>query len=158
MPPDAFNHEEGSRKFLSGPFEPGFGMLVSPTCSMHAQGGEGYAHPVRMLAPVLSVEHLVERGAVKEAALEDLQTYDHLVNYLYLPPIEEYGFPASLALLYGAITIHHDYLEERRIAQLSEEAAVHLKFKLTAFFGGSLFSHEDFEDEGDQVSSSGTKT
>ncbi|HYQ77801.1 MAG TPA: hypothetical protein VEP91_01675 [Solirubrobacterales bacterium] len=150
MPPDAVDHEEGKRKFLSGPFEPGFGMLISPTCSMHAQGTDGgYAHPVRMLAPVLSIEHLLERGAIKEAALKDLQKYDHLANYLYLPPIEDHDFPASLALLYGAITIHHDYLEERRIAQLSAEAAVHLKFKLTAFFGGSLFSHEDFDDDGD---------
>jgi hypothetical protein len=116
---------------------------------MHAQGGEGYAHPVRTLAPVLSVEHLVERAAIKEAALPDLRVHDHLVNYLYLPPIEEHDFPESLALLYGAITIHHDYLEERRIAQLSEAAAVHLKFKLTAFVSGSLFSHGDFEDDGD---------
>jgi hypothetical protein len=149
MPPDAVDHEEGRRKFLSGPFEPGFGMLISPTCSMHAQGAEGYAHPVRMLAPVLSVEHLVQAKAIKEASLEDLRTYDHLVNYFYLPPIDEQDFPESLALLYGVITIHHDYLEERRISQFSEDAAVHLKFKLAAFFGGSLFSHEDFEDDGD---------
>lgn len=149
MPPDAVDHEEGRRKFLSGPFEPGFGMLISPTCSMHAQGAEGYAYPNRMLAPVLSIEHLVEKGAIKEAALGDLRAYDHLANYLYLPPIEEQAFPESLALLYGVITIHHDYLEERGIAQLSEEAAIHLKFKLTAFFGGVRFSHEDFEDDGD---------
>ena len=149
MPPDAVDHEEGKRKFLSGPFEPGFGLLLSPTCSMHAQGAEGYAHPVRMLAPVLSVEHLVEQSAIKETALDDLRKYDHLVNYLYLPPITEQDFPESLALLYGVITIHHDYLEDRRIAAFSEEAAVHLKFKLSALFGGSLFSHEDFEDDGD---------
>lgn len=149
MPPDAVDHEEGRRKFLSGPFEPGFGLLISPTCSMHAQGAKGYAHPVRMLAPVLSIEHLLGTSAIKDAALPDLRTYDHLVNYLYLPPIEDHEFPESLALLYGAITIHHDYLEERRIAQLSEDAAVHLKFKLTAFYGGSLFSHDDFEDDGD---------
>lgn len=149
MPPDAVDHEEGRRKFLSGPFEPGFGMLISPTCSMHAQGGEGYAHAVRMLAPVLSIQHLVDTGAVKEAALDDLRTYDHLANYFYLPPVEEHDFPESLALLYGVITIHHDYLVERQISQLSEEAAIHLKVKLTAFFTGSLFSHEDFEDDGD---------
>jgi len=116
---------------------------------MHAQGAEGYAHPVRILAPVLSVEYLIEGGGIKDAALPDLRAYDHLVNYLYLPPIDEYEFPESLALLYGAITIHHDYLEERRIAQLSADAVVHLKFKLAAFFGGSLFSHEDFDDDGD---------
>ena len=149
MPPDAVDHEEGRRKFLAGPFEPGFGMLLSPTCSMHAQGAEGYAHPIRMLAPVLSVEHLIGEGAIKKAALQDLRTYNHLINYFYLPSIEEQNFPESLALLYGVIAIHHDYLVERRIAQLSAEAAVHLKFKLSAFFGGTLFSHEDFEDDGD---------
>ena len=42
--------------------------------------------------------------------------------------------------------MHHDYLEERRVTQLAEPAAVHLKYKLTALYGGSLFSHADFED------------
>ncbi len=157
LPPDAFSHSAGSRKFLSGPFEPGFGLLLTPTCSMTAQGEAGnYAHPIRTLAPVLPLEHLVIEGAVKEAALDDLRRYDHLVNYLYLPPIEEASMPESLALLYAAITVHHDYLEgdsdtaeeskSRRIAQLSEVAAVHLKYKLTALFAGELFSHADFSD------------
>lgn len=146
MPPDALDHDEGQRKFLAGPFEPGFGMLLSPTCSMKAQGAEGYAHPVRVLAPVLSLEELLTQGAVKEASLSDLRGHDHLVNYLYLPPITEHDFPESLALLYAAITVHHDYLGERRVAQLSTAAAVHLKYKLAALFGGTLFSHDDFED------------
>lgn len=64
--------------------------------------------------------------------MNDLRRYDHLINYLYLPPIVASEFPESLALIYSAITVHHDYLEERRIAQLSEIAAVHLKYKLTA--------------------------
>jgi hypothetical protein len=146
-PAEAVDHEAGRRKFLSGPFEPGFGMLLSPTCSIVAQGASGYAHPVRMLAPVLPIAQLVERGAVKEQAVDDLRVYDHLINYFYLPPIESANLPESLALLYASITIHHDYLEERRIAQLSEAAAVHLKYKLTALFAGELFSHEDFRDE-----------
>jgi hypothetical protein len=147
-PPDAAGHKEGRRKFLAGPFEPGFGMLLTPTCSMAAQGGEGYAHPVRVLAPVLPVEQLVEQGAVKEASLADLRVYDHLVNYFYLPAIEQAQMPESLALLYAGITLHHDYLEEdRRVAQLSEDAAVHLKYKLTAFYAGVRFAHEDFEDQ-----------
>ena len=87
FPPEAIDHEEGRRKFLAGPFESGFGMLLSPTCSFIAQGAEGYAHPVRMVAPVLSVEHLIEAGAVKDASLSDLRKYDHLINYFYLPPI-----------------------------------------------------------------------
>lgn len=146
-PPDAAGHKEGRRKFLSGPFEPGFGMLLTPICSMIAQGGEGYAHPVRVVAPVIALEDLVELGAVKEASLTDLRVHDHLVNYFYLPPIEEAGMPESLALLYAAITIHHEYLVERRVAQLAEAAAVHLKYKLTAFYAGMRFAHEDFEDE-----------
>lgn len=44
--------------------------------------------------------------------------------------------PESLALLAAAITIHHDYLEQRRIAQLTESAAIRLRYKLTAFYAG----------------------
>jgi len=76
----------------------------------------------------------------------DLRGYDHLINYFYLPEIAESEFPESLALIYSAITLHHDYLEERRVTQLAKPAAVHLKYKLAALYGGSLFSHEDFED------------
>jgi hypothetical protein len=54
--------------------------------------------------------------------------------------------PESLALLYTPITLHHDYLEDRRIAQLSIEAAIHLKRQLTYHFGGELYSHADFSD------------
>jgi hypothetical protein len=146
-PPDAVDHAAGSRKFLSGPFTAGFGMLLSPTCSMVAQGSDGYAHPVRMIAPVLALADLVELGVVKEQAVADLRTYDHLVNYFYLPRIESAQMPESLALLYSAITIHHDYLEKRRIGQLSELAAIHLKYKLTALYTGERFSHADFRDE-----------
>jgi hypothetical protein len=146
-PPDAIDHDEGRRKFLSGPFEPGFGMLLSPTCSMIAQGAPGYAHPVRMLAPVLPLAELLEREVIKEQAVEDLRIYDHLVNYFYLPQIDSADMPESLALLYASITVHHDYLDERRIAPLARPAAVHLKYKLTALFAGERFSHEDFEDE-----------
>lgn len=146
-PPDAMSHSAGARKFLSGPFEPGFGMLLTPTCSMVAQGeAGGYAHGVRMLAPVLPLQRLLDEGAVKAGSVDDLRVYDHLVNYLYVPAIDTANLAESLALMYSAITVHHDYLEGRRVAQLSEPAAVHLKYKLTALYGGSLFGHEDFED------------
>jgi hypothetical protein len=146
-PPDAIDHDAGRRKFLSGPFEAGFGMLLSPTCSMIAQGASGYAHPVRMIAPVLPLLELVDHGVVKEESVADLRVYDHLVNYFYLPAIESAQMPESLALLYSSITIHHDYLEERRIGQLAPPAAIHLKYKLTALFAGERFSHADFRDE-----------
>jgi hypothetical protein len=146
-PPDAASHSAGKRKFLSGPFEPGFAMLLTPTCSMIAQGvSDSYAHPVRMLAPVIPLQELLDQGVAKPGSVGDLRGYDHLINYFYLPEIAESEFPESLALIYSAITLHHDYLEERRVTQLAEPAAVHLKYKLAALYGGSLFSHADFED------------
>ena len=148
FPPDAADHTEGRRKFLSGPFETGFGLLVTPTCSMAAQGVPGrYAHPVRTLAPVLPLERLVDEQAIKATAVDDLRRYDHLANYCYVPELADVGLPESLALLYATTTIHHDYLEDRRVAQLSVVAATHLKLKLTAHFSGELFSHEDFFDD-----------
>lgn len=147
FPPDAVDHSEGNRKFLSGPFESGFGILLTPSCSMAAQGKPGeYAHPARILAPVIALDELVKAEAIKLGALDDLRTYDHLANYFYLPPIPDAQMPESLALLYMPITLHHDYLEDRRIAQLSVEAAAHLKRQLTYHFGGELFSQADFGD------------
>src|SRR4051812_27118251 len=60
----------GRRRFLSGPLEFGPAMLITPSCSLGAQGGggSGYAHPVRTLVPVLPLGQLVERGVVKESA------------------------------------------------------------------------------------------
>lgn len=147
-PPNAASHSAGNRKFLAGPFEPGFAMLLTPTCSMIAQGvADSYAHPVRMLAPVIPLQTLLSEGVVKAGSVQDLRRYDHLINYFYLPEIAGAEFPESLALLYSAITVHHDYLDERRMAQLAEPAAVHLKYKLTSLYAGSLFSHADFKDK-----------
>jgi hypothetical protein len=146
-PPDAIDHAAGRRKFLAGPFEPGIGLLITPTCSMAAQGEPGaYAHPIRTLAPVLPLERLLDEKALKPGSVSDLRRFDHLVNYFYVPPIPEVEMPESLALLYAPITVHHDYLVDRRLAQLSVEGAVHLKLKLAALYGGTLFGHEDFED------------
>jgi hypothetical protein len=61
-PPDAIDHDAGKRKFLSGPFKSGFAMLLTPTCSMIAQGvADSYAHPVRVLAPAIPLEELLDQ-------------------------------------------------------------------------------------------------
>lgn len=52
----------GTRRFLSGPLEFGPAMLITPSCSMGAQGTAGYGHPVRTLVPLLPVTEFVERG------------------------------------------------------------------------------------------------
>src|SRR6266487_4282207 len=62
----------GSRRFLSGPLEFGPAMLITPSCSMGAQGTAGYGHPVRTLVPVLRLDQLVEQRLIKETALDDL--------------------------------------------------------------------------------------
>src|SRR5205085_3702782 len=103
----------GSRRFLSGPLEFGPAMLITPSCSLGAQRAGGYAHPVRTLVPVLPLAEFVDRGVVKETALDDLRRFDHLINYMYLPPLEvdELGFsmPESVALLYMPVTLHHAF-------------------------------------------------
>src|SRR4051794_17471491 len=100
----------GSRRFLSGPLEFGPAMLITPSCSLGAQGAAGYGHPVRTLVPVIALTGLMDRGVVKETALADLRRFDHLVNYMYVPPLEidelEFAMPESLALLYMPITLH----------------------------------------------------
>jgi hypothetical protein len=78
----------GSRRFLSGPLEFGPGMLITPSCSLGAQGAAGYGHPVRTLVPLIPLAELVGRGVVKETALADLRRFDHLINYMYLPALD----------------------------------------------------------------------
>jgi hypothetical protein len=68
---------------------------------------------VRTLVPALPLEGLVEQSVIKETALDDLRRFDHLINYLYLPPLEvdelEFSMPESVALLYMPVTLHHAF-------------------------------------------------
>lgn len=137
------DEESGStRRFLSGPLDFGPAMLVTPSCSLGAQGGGGYAHPVRTLAPVLPLAELVERGVVKESAVDDLRRFDHLINYMYLPPLQvddlEFSMPESVALLYMPLTLHHAFLEGQRVTQLAYRGAQQLQRKLVWFYSGWL--------------------
>src|SRR5713226_7416945 len=68
----------GSRRFLSGPLEFGPAILITPSCSLGAQGAAGYGHPVRTLVPLIPLTELLGRGVVKETALADLRRFDHL--------------------------------------------------------------------------------
>ena len=132
----------GSRRFLSGPLAFGPGMLITPSCSLGAQGAAGYGHPVRTLVPMIPLVELVERGVVKETTLADLRRFDHLINYMYLPPldVDELGFsmPESLALLYMPVTLHHAFLEGQRVSQLAHRGAQQLQRKLVWFYSGWL--------------------
>ena len=144
MPADELVDEErgGGRRFLSGPLEFGSAMLVTPSCSLAAQGATGYAHPVRTLLPVIPLARLLEDAIVKEAALADLRRFDHLINYMYLPPLDvdelEFSMPESVALLYMPVTLHHEFLEGQRVSQLAYRGAQQLQRKLVWFYTGWL--------------------
>ncbi len=109
---------------------------------MGAPGTEGYGHPVRTLVPVLPLAELVDRGVVKETALNDLRRFDHLINYMYLPPLEveelEFSIPESVALLYMPVTLHQAFLEGNRGSQLAYRGAQQLQRKLVWFYSGWL--------------------
>src|SRR5262245_24067786 len=97
---------EGERRFVSGPFEAGPAMLISPSCVIAAQGRSAapgtYAHPARTLVPIRPVDELLAADAVSESNLGHLRS-DRLRNYLYLPPADER--PESAALLYLPLTV-----------------------------------------------------
>jgi hypothetical protein len=117
-------------------------MLTTPSCSFAAQGGPGYAHPVRTLVPVIPLAHLLEGGIVKETALADLRRFDHLINYMYMPSLEieelDFAIPESVALLYMPVTLHHALLEGQRVSQLAYRGAQQLQRKLVWFYSGWL--------------------
>jgi hypothetical protein len=145
MPADELVVDEedgGSRRFLSGPLQFGSAMLVTPSCSLGAQGTEGYAHPVRTLVPAIPLADLLEGGIIKEAALDDMRRYDHLINYMYLPRLDvdalEFSMPESVALLYMPVTLHHVFLEGQRMSQLAYRGAQQLQRKLVWFYSGWL--------------------
>lgn len=117
-------------------------MLITPSCSLAGQGTSGYGHPVRTLVQVLPVTDLVERGVIKESARSDLRRFDHLVNYMHLPPLEieeiQFSIPESVAFLYMPVTLHHAFLEGNRVTQLAFRGAQQLQRKLVWFYAGWL--------------------
>jgi hypothetical protein len=138
--------EEGARRFLSGPLSIGAALLITPTCSMRAQGGgRDYAHPVRTLVPLRPAEELSDLGILDVAKLRVAERRDSLINYLYLPASGEFGIPESLALLYMPVTLHHDMIAETRLAQMTYEASAQLQKKLAWHSTSILLERNDFD-------------
>ncbi len=142
-PPDAVLRVEGERRFLSGPFEAGPALLISPSCTIAAQGGAPgtYATPQRTLVPIRPLKELLTNAAISEENLGNLRS-DRMRNYLYLPSSSK--FEESVALLYMPITVHHDVIAKERFAQLSGAAYWHLRVKLMAYAGGFLLDPAEF--------------
>jgi hypothetical protein len=146
-PPDAVVMGEGERRFITGPFDAGPAMLISPSCAIAAQGAqmkEGmYAHPARIMAPIRPVTELLEGGAVTKQNVGLLRA-DRLINYLYLPASDDR--PEGAALLYLPITVHHDVIRGDRTAQLTGPAFWHLRVKLMLFYGAFLLDPTELGD------------
>ena len=144
-PPDAIVMAEGERRFVTGPFDAGPAMLISPSCAIAAQGKDvepgQYAHEARILVPIRPLEQLVDAGAISDDNV-GLFRADRLVNYLYLP--EGPAWPESAGLLYLPITIHHDVIAQDRAVQLTGAAFWQLRYKLIAFIGGFKVHPDEF--------------
>jgi hypothetical protein len=136
----------GVRHFLAGPLEIGRALLITPTCSMRAQGDPGkYAHPVRTLVPTLATDVLLERGLLNEGKLGLIRKYDGLIKYMYLPPHEPSGQRESMALLYMPVTLRYDMIDGQRAIQLAVEGPRQLQRKLVWFHTSWLEPRATFE-------------
>lgn len=136
----------GARVFLSGPLDFGPAMLITPTCSMRAQGDTaGYAHPVRTLVPLRTVTELEQAGILDPAKRGLAERRDSLINYMWIPGDSALGIEDSLALLYMPATLHHDMIAENRLAQLTYEAAQQLQKKLAWYATSMLLDRADFD-------------
>jgi hypothetical protein len=150
---DAEEHDErgekwlsaGKRRFISGPLDFGFAMLVTPTCAMSAQGAPGYAHPVRTLVVVRLLAGVVDLGFVTEQQADDLRRRDMFNNYMYLPPTPNGEIGESVALLYYPVTLHHDFIEGNRVTQLALPGAQQLQRKLGIFYAGFEVDRHEFD-------------
>ncbi|MBS1842862.1 MAG: hypothetical protein JST53_00455 [Actinobacteria bacterium] len=137
---------EGDRRFVSGPLSVGLAMLITPTCSMRAQGdAEGYAHPVRTLVPLRPVQELTELGVLDPARLRLAEKRDALINYMFVPGSSDLGIEDSFALLYMPVTLHHKMIDEQRVTQLTYDAASQLQKKLTWHASSVLLQRDDFD-------------
>jgi len=141
------DEQQGSRRFLSGPLSVGPAMLITPTCSMRAQGGgeDGYAHPVRTLIPLRSVQELLDLQVLDPAKHRLAEKRDSLINYMYVPPSDELGIEESLALLYMPVTLHHEMIDGLRITQLTYDGAAQLQKKLVWHTSSVLLERQDFD-------------
>ena len=76
------------RRFLSGPLSIGPAMVITPTCSMRAQGSEGdYAHPVRTLVPLRPIRELLDLQILDPAKHRLADKRDSLINYMFIPSV-----------------------------------------------------------------------
>ncbi len=147
-PTDTVLVGEGDRVYVSGPFDTTLAMLITPTCTMAAQGdavaADAYSMAVRSLVPVRPLRELVERGALDPERHLVPMRGDQIRAYFYLPANERLGIPEeSAALLYQPMSVHHGVVEDLRIAQLTGEGYWQLRRSLAFYAAGARLNPDD---------------
>ncbi len=129
-------HEPIAGKHFIGEVGFDFGLLITPTCDMTEQRGDGSAHPYRVLVPVLLRVVAEQTGSVGEN-VKLLRSRDSIHPYMYLPPLDGVIEEDSVACLFRPSLISDDLLANppRRLAQLQPLARRYLKVKLAAHWG-----------------------
>jgi hypothetical protein len=93
-----------------------FGLLITPTCDMAEQRGEGpMAHPFRVLVPVLPLAVVADQAGAIEESVKLLRSRDTLHPYMYLPPLLGVIEEESVACLFRP-SLHERDEDELRAA------------------------------------------
>lgn len=123
----------------------GYGVLITYTSGILRQPPKEtreYAHPWRIVAPLVPIELLVQRGVFTDRQVEQLRRDDNFGRIMYVP-----SFPGewreSGIICYQAALVYHDVLEGKRITQLKLPAAVRLQEKLATTFLGGKWNPDD---------------
>jgi hypothetical protein len=136
---------------LKNPAEPfiatgfsGYGVLITYTSGMMNQppGTPGYAHPWRLVAPLLSIAQLAEQGVFSDQQIDGLRSQDNFGRYMYVPSFPG-EFRESVVVCHRPSLVHQEVLEGRRISQLQLPAALRLQEKLATTFLGGKWDPED---------------
>jgi hypothetical protein len=132
----AAEEEPAAGKHFVGEVAFGYGLLITPTCDMTDQHGDGSAHPYRVLAPVVPLSLVVERTGSVAQNEKLLRSRDSIHPHMYLPPLPELLEEEAVACLFRPSLVSDELLADppRRLAQLQPPARRHLKVKLAAYW------------------------
>jgi hypothetical protein len=137
----------GTRRVLETPFfMHAHGVLISHSSGFMAQpvGTRGYAHPYRVLVPVLPIAMLQEQEVLNDDLLRLLRREDKLSNFMFLPPRPGLFGAEHAACLYRPALVHMDLLEGRRLIQMSEVGVQQLQAKIVEAFTGEWIEPAQF--------------
>jgi hypothetical protein len=137
---------EASGKHFVGEVAFGYGLLMTPTCDMVEQHGDGETgHGFRAIAPVVPLSLVLAQTTDLERSANLIRSRDAVTPYVYLPSLPGVFEEEQVACLFRPAVVSDDLLREppRRVAQLQPLARRHLKVKLAAYWGRARVAAED---------------